>query len=295
VAPDVVIFSPHLDDAVLSIGGLIGRLVDRGREVEVWTCYTDGPPLDAIPPARRVFGDYTTRRAEDARALAVLGAGRRWLDLPERIWREPPLAKLTHIFHTPADETGFARLRAVREAIAEALAAGALVYAPLGVGHHHDHVEVALAALQELRMRGAPDRIRFYEDAYALGGGCRRRHFVTRRRMFSRIRAPGWASPRIAALLRIVDASAKGPGIDDYLPAAAAMPWRCAPEPLDAEEEQRKLAAIAEYGSQVKAFGGIHHVRPFVMRGHAALGGEPIWRLDDRELHVIRGGKRDPS
>ena len=89
---DIVILSPHLDDAVLSLGGLIGREVAAGRSVEVVSCFTAGPPLDTIAPAHRVFGDYSMRRAEDERALAVLGARHRWLDLHERIWRQPPSA-----------------------------------------------------------------------------------------------------------------------------------------------------------------------------------------------------------
>src|SRR5262245_27025700 len=65
---DLVIISPHLDDAVLSLGGLIGREVAVGRRVEVVSCYTAGPPLDTIAPEQRVFGDYSMRRAEDERA-----------------------------------------------------------------------------------------------------------------------------------------------------------------------------------------------------------------------------------
>ena len=90
---DIVILSPHLDDAVLSLGALIAGEVAAGKRVEVVSCFTSGPPLDTIPPERRVFGDYSMRRAEDDRAMALLGAHQRWLDLHERIWREPPLPR----------------------------------------------------------------------------------------------------------------------------------------------------------------------------------------------------------
>src|SRR4051794_10059997 len=82
---DLGTLSPHLDDAVLALGGLIGREVSAGKRVEVVSCFTAGPPLETIPPERRVFGDYSMRRSEDERALAVLGASHRWLDLQERI------------------------------------------------------------------------------------------------------------------------------------------------------------------------------------------------------------------
>ncbi|MGE5181422.1 MAG: PIG-L deacetylase family protein [Acidobacteriota bacterium] len=277
MAADVVIVSPHLDDAVLSLGGLIARELAAGRRVEVWSCFTAGPPLDTIPPEQRVFGDYSTRRAEDERALAVLGAGHRWLELPERIWRQPPLAKTLHVFHTPPAMDDFSELRAIRAALGELLDSQAIVYAPLAIGHHVDHTEVAIAALRETLVRGAFERVRFYEDPYALGRACRRQHFVARRRMWKPFAAPAWASPRVGALLALVAASAKGPRLDDYLPEAARLAWTCTPQAVAPSEEEHKLAAIAEYHSQVRAFGGMPRVRAFVKRGHRALGGEPIW------------------
>jgi LmbE family N-acetylglucosaminyl deacetylase len=275
--PDVVVLSPHLDDAVLSIGGLIGREVAAGKRVEVWTFYTAGPPLADIPAKRRVFGDYTARRDEDVRALEVLGAAHRWLDLRERIWREPTLAKTLHVFHTPPREDDFAQLAVVRARVRDALATGATVYAPLAVGHHVDHVEVALASLRELLARGAHAQMRFYEDPYALGAGCRNAHFVTRRRPWPRFGSPSWASPRVAALLRVVALSARGPGLEAYLPEAAALAWTSTPAPVSDADEERKLAACLEYGSQMKAFGGADRVRRFMRRGHRVLGGEGVW------------------
>ena len=279
---DVVIFSPHLDDAVLSLGAMIRREVAAGRRVEVVSCFTAGPPLDSIPAEQRVFGDYSMRRAEDERALAVLGASHRWLDLPERIWRQPPLPRTstvfpTHVFRTPPRMEDFSELKSVRAAIAEILDSGATIYAPLAIGHHVDHVEVALAALREVLGRGAFERIQFYEDPYALGRACRKQHFVAKRRMWKAFGAPAWASPRVGGLLRVVAFVAKGPRIEDYLPEAERLAWTCTPHAVTDADEERKLAAIAEYTSQVRAFGGIDRVRAFVRRGHRMLGGEPIW------------------
>jgi LmbE family N-acetylglucosaminyl deacetylase len=282
---DIRVVSPHLDDAVLSLGGLIGREVAAGRTVEVVTCFTAGPPLDTIPPKRRVFADYTARRAEDERALAVLGASHRWLDLRERTWRDPPLPRPTHAFRTPPRLEDFAELRAIRAVIADLLDRDAVVYAPLGVGHHVDHVEVALAALQEMLGRGAVARLRFYEDSYAMSRAGRRQHFVARRRMWRRFGSPGWASPRVGALLRVIALAARGPRIDQYLPEAARLDWACEPLPLSADDEERKLTAVAEYGSQVKTFGGIDRARPFLRRGHRVLGGEPIWTCRPGSTH----------
>lgn len=274
---DIAVVSPHLDDGVLSLGGLIGREVGAGSRVEVVTCFTAGPPPETIAPERRVFADYSTRRAEDERALAVLGASHRWLNLRERSWRDPPLRRSTHAFRTPQRMADFAELPAIRAAIADLLDRGAVVYAPLGVGNHVDHVEVALAALQELLGRRAFTRVSFYEDSYAMARASRRRHFVARRRMWRRFGGPAWASPRVGALLRAITLVARGPGIEDYLPEAARLDWTCEPAPMSAADEERKLAAVAEYGSQVETFGGLARVRPFLRRGHRVLGGEPVW------------------
>lgn len=46
---------------------------------------------------------------------------------------------------------------------------------------------------------------------------------------------------------------------------------------MSVADEEGKLAAVAEYGSQVKTFGGLDRVRPFLRRGHRVLGGEPVW------------------
>jgi LmbE family N-acetylglucosaminyl deacetylase len=278
-APDIVVLSPHLDDAVLSIGSHLARSARAGQRVEVWTFFSQGPPLAELPPERRVFGDYTARLAEDARALAVLGAGERRLGFVERIWLQPPLPGTLHVFRTPPSLDHFRNLPRMRELIAGALSGPRTeVLVPLGVGNHHDHVEVTVAALQVLLTGGGWERVRFYEDVYALGSLCRRRHVIARRRWWPRGRGPGWASPRIAGLLALVGASARGPGIEHFVPAVArGLDWTCEPAPADGHEDA-KLAAIAAYQSQVVVFGGMHRVDPFIRRSHRVLGGEPLWR-----------------
>lgn len=275
---DIAVVSPHLDDGVLSLGGLIGQAVGAGQRVEVVTCFTAGPPLETIPPKRRVFADYTTRRAEDQRALAVLGASHCWLDLRERSGgiRRCGIPR-TH--SAPPPSTWKTSRNCGRSALrfADLLDRGALVYAPLGIGNHVDHVEVALAALQQVLARRAFTRVRFYEDSYGLSGASRRRHFVARWRMWRKFEGPAWASPRVGGLLWGIALLARGPRIEDYLPEAARLDWTCEAAPLLADQEECKLAAVAEYDSQVRTLGGIDRLRPFVRRGHRVLGGEPVW------------------
>jgi LmbE family N-acetylglucosaminyl deacetylase len=80
----VLVFSPHLDDAVMSCGGLL--LAHPGAIVA--TVFAATPPAYTDPLNEHdqacgfVPGDDTMgiRRAEDVRALAAVGAQPRWLE-----------------------------------------------------------------------------------------------------------------------------------------------------------------------------------------------------------------------
>ncbi|MBN1655352.1 MAG: PIG-L family deacetylase [Deltaproteobacteria bacterium] len=277
---EIVFLSPHLDDAVLGAGALIARQVAEGKKVAVWTVFTGTPP-GARPRARfRVFCSYDERFQEDERALSLLGAGYRWLGFGERIWSEPPVSNSMQLFRTPKSAASFENLAAIAETIEKLLDhQGVTIYAPLGVGNHYDHVEVALAALKVLCARRAFSRLLFYEDFYATDAAARRRHFVTRRLTWGPFKASGWASPAVGLLLRFGAWSARGPGIDTYLPEVACLSWSCKVEPVG-EFEVAKLDAVAEYRSQVSAIGGFGKLKSYLRRAHALHGGELIWRAD---------------
>ena len=85
-----VIVSPHLDDAVLSIGATIARATRSGHRVEVVTVFAGDP--DSVLPAggwdRRcgfaTEGEATTaRRLEDQEACRIVGAEPSWLSFSE--------------------------------------------------------------------------------------------------------------------------------------------------------------------------------------------------------------------
>ena len=96
----VLAVSPHLDDAAFSVGGTLAALAADGHEVTVVTCFTTTVPdptgfalacqLDKGLPADL---DYMyLRRAENAAAMAVLGATPVALNLPaapHRGYRSP--------------------------------------------------------------------------------------------------------------------------------------------------------------------------------------------------------------
>lgn len=93
----VTILSPHLDDAVLSLGAAIARATRSGAAVEVVTVFAGDP--DASEPSGawdarsgfRTCGEaIRTRRSEDLRACRLLGASTRWLPFAD-LQYEPPL------------------------------------------------------------------------------------------------------------------------------------------------------------------------------------------------------------
>jgi LmbE family N-acetylglucosaminyl deacetylase len=274
----IIVLSPHLDDAVLSIGALMAKRVAQGHPVEVWTVFTRGPRELPKDKKRRVFADYETRQSEDQRALGQLGIDHRWLGYMERSWCEPPLSSVWQVFRTPDSTAAFKNIDSIKKVIGELLDdTRHLIYAPLGVGNHYDHVELALAALRALYESQAHERLFFYEDFYALGGRCRRRHFVTRQRLWRPWAAPSWASPLMGALLAVTANAARGPLMETYLPEAQRLIWQPLSEPVGSFESS-KFEAISAYRSQVEGVGGMHRITPFIHRYHLAVGGELIWR-----------------
>ena len=82
----VVVVSPHLDDAVLSLGAAIAQAVRAGAQVEVLTVFAGDP--DSTTPAGRwdAWARFGTEgaasralREEDRKACAIIGATPVWL------------------------------------------------------------------------------------------------------------------------------------------------------------------------------------------------------------------------
>jgi LmbE family N-acetylglucosaminyl deacetylase len=91
----VLVVSPHLDDAVFSLGAAMHRMARRGRRVQVVTVMA-GDPASATPagPWDRRAGFATageaarSRREEDRRACSLLGVRPLWLSFPDEQYRQ---------------------------------------------------------------------------------------------------------------------------------------------------------------------------------------------------------------
>jgi len=157
---NILFISPHLDDAVLSCGGYIGKLCALGYSVNVVTIFSGSPEGKLSLLAQALHLDWrlpkdapALRREEDHRALEVLGAEAVHAGFPDCIYRRDPktgkpvYTRLGQILaQTAADEPR------VVEAVAQYLAdlvkerGFTHAFAPLGLGGHVDHLITHAAA-----------------------------------------------------------------------------------------------------------------------------------------------------
>ncbi|MFF7790420.1 PIG-L family deacetylase [Streptomyces sp. NPDC007991] len=184
----LVVLSPHLDDAVLSCGGLMSHAAGR-THVRVVTFFTEAgaPPYTLSgrrylrqagqPDAERLYRD---RRAEDREVLERLGVDWRHLGLSDCLFRrkhgasggrtrwvprllpEPWYVYPTYRLHVSTgrisrhDTDTLGHVRASLEQLASP--PQTLLLAPSGVGGHVDHVLVRTAA----ELSGRP--VVYYSD-----------------------------------------------------------------------------------------------------------------------------------
>jgi LmbE family N-acetylglucosaminyl deacetylase len=151
--------SPHLDDAALSCGGLIWEQTHSGNLVQVWTlCAGDPPPGPLSTFAESLHlrwgtGPRTgvTRREEDLRTCAVLGATARHFSNPDCIYRRS--SKTGEALY-PSEESIFGPVHPedallaseLAQQISQAVMPGADIVCPLALGGHVDHRLVRAAA-----------------------------------------------------------------------------------------------------------------------------------------------------
>lgn len=170
---DHLYLSPHLDDAVLSCGGLIRKQTLAGERVLVVTLFAATPSYEHLSPFARfhhlLWGRHPDpvgrRRQEDRVALSRLGADPLHLDFLEALYRGLPRFlyrsnKALFGAIDPKDEGLHVELASAIEEMADRQGKPFL-YAPLAVGHHVDH-QIARRAADSLRRQGYP--VIYYED-----------------------------------------------------------------------------------------------------------------------------------
>jgi LmbE family N-acetylglucosaminyl deacetylase len=152
-----IYISPHLDDAVLSCGGLIYEQVQSGLPVSLWTICAGTPPPGELSPLAQVchfqWGTVgasetvTLRIGEDRSAAALLGAQSDYFSIPDCIYRRGPQGDLlyTEDVFVPRHPAEADLDRQITAALAQELRPNDTLVCPLSIGAHVDHVLVRAA------------------------------------------------------------------------------------------------------------------------------------------------------
>jgi len=165
----LLVFSPHMDDAVLSCGGLISVLSRKMQCVTVTLCTSDpvlapneGPPHGMALPSER--------RHEEATAMKALGCELIQLDFLDAIYRKDRRGQqylyptLDSLWSMPVEGDEHYRkvLSQLMKPVLENIESKqTLILAPAGVGHHVDHI---LCTQTLLSMVSDLNSIMLYED-----------------------------------------------------------------------------------------------------------------------------------
>ena len=152
-----IYLSPHLDDAVLSAGGLIYEQTQAGIPVEIWTVMCGNPPSEEVSPfaelQHRQWGFTSAeqamhaRRTEDRIAASILGAQSVHFDFLDCIYRRGANGEWLYSDITvPAHAEDLELPKQIAETISANLMPDDIVVVQLSVGSHIDHVLVRQAA-----------------------------------------------------------------------------------------------------------------------------------------------------
>ena len=165
-----IYISPHLDDAILSCGGLIHKQSESRINVEVWTICAGDPPEGRLSPfAIEQHDGYPSgeeylqnRRSEDIHACQLVGARHRHLPFQDCIFRQSAdggwlYASEEAIFGDMSSDDEPTMIT-ITEYLKTILRPTDIVVSPMAVGNHVDH-QIVRKALDELN-----HPVRFYAD-----------------------------------------------------------------------------------------------------------------------------------
>lgn len=154
-----IYISPHLDDVVLSCGGLIWEQSEAGVPVEIWTIAAGFPPAGEFTPfAQLLHAQWGVaggreavrmRREEDRRAAKHLGAKPVHLNVADAIYRRGPRGEILYadIFVSPHPAEAWLPAK-IAATLVERLKRDDTLVGPLAIGGHVDHIIVRSAVEQ---------------------------------------------------------------------------------------------------------------------------------------------------
>ena len=172
-----IYLSPHLDDAVFSCGGVIYQQTSSGEEVLVVTIFAGDPVDGQLSPYAQSLHErwgidqasVESRRQEDIRACARLGAQYLHLSFPECIYR----FGLNRAPYYVSDEALFGEVHPeegelqehIASKLSEVCSGEPSVYVPIAYGGHVDH-QLVRGAVSSIKIKP-----HYYKDfPYAIRG-----------------------------------------------------------------------------------------------------------------------------
>jgi LmbE family N-acetylglucosaminyl deacetylase len=155
-----IYLSPHLDDAVLSAGGLIYEQTKSGIPVQIWTFMCGYPPdlpegeYSSFAQSLHTLWGFSSaqegirvRRQEDKSAAAQVGASVLHFDFLDCIYRRGANGDwLYYEISIPPREEDVEIPSQIAEAVSARLTPDDVLVCQLSVGSHVDHVLVRQAA-----------------------------------------------------------------------------------------------------------------------------------------------------
>lgn len=147
-----IYLAPHPDDAIFSCGGTIALFQEKGDKQLVVTLCSE------IPDSGK--SQWLQRLDEDQRAFSLIGIDYIFGNFLDAPFRNPKYQNDENLFAPPLPEDTMPENISL---FLETLAGnnrGAVLYAPLGIGMHVDHLITYNAADSTTRFSS----VRFYED-----------------------------------------------------------------------------------------------------------------------------------
>jgi LmbE family N-acetylglucosaminyl deacetylase len=155
----MIYLSPHLDDVVLSLGGLLWEQTQVGMDVRILTICAGDPPegklssfAESLHSRWGVGRDaIAERRLEDILSCQRLGASYNHLDIPDCIYRRSPKTG-EHLYDSesalwiPVHPDENTLVEVVSNSILGLLSQDDSLVCPLTIGNHVDHRFTRVAA-----------------------------------------------------------------------------------------------------------------------------------------------------
>jgi len=174
---NIIFVSPHLDDAIISCGGLIHRLIKLGIKVKIITVFAGSSTGNLSPFAEWMQKEWNlpfdapgARRTEDLNAISSIGAEAIHLQFPCSIYRfDLKTGKFlytskTDIFSGECLQEPKILPDMIQEINTKInIRTPEILFIPLSIGGHIDHI-LTRKALEAIYLPEEKKRLIYYED-----------------------------------------------------------------------------------------------------------------------------------